>query len=617
MFGKKKKRPTISAPINFEHRVHTGFDRREGKFVGLPPQWASLIQARASLQIRPKPIVDASSITNTEMSNLKERTIIRNTTGTSIKGRPQGETQRRATIDRSNSLRRAESPQHLNAMRPDRVPPPIPEKGNHQIFKVSNQPLPPPPPPPQMHPSQRFVRPMMDHGYVNQIQNLSRVQPMMNFPQPNNMQYGPPMTRPILPRYPGPPSYSSASSSPAQILQQSEQLVRNDFNGEKINPQPHPTEQLTNLNHNLPPPNMQPMANTLQQQSHSIAHSQMQPQQIQNQNQIAVNPIKNSIPQVPQSQVINQSNNDRNQLGNSHVEQQQRLSHEEFKRALKMVVNPGDPRDELEGFMLIGTGSTGQVCLAKEKSTNRQVAVKKMDLRKQQRRELLFNEVVIMRDYHHPNIVKMFSSHLIDDELWVIMEFLEGGMLTDTVTHFRMDEIQIATVCKQCLEALSFLHSHGVIHRDIKTDSILFTADGRVKLSDFGFCAQVSPDVPRRKSLVGTPYWMAPEVIARLPYGTEIDIWSLGIMVIEMVDGEPPLFDEPPLPAMRKIRDMDPPKMKRADKVSPNLVNFVDRMLVRDPVLRATAAELLQHPFLRQAGLPSLLIPLLRTFRAC
>lgn len=102
-----------------------------------------------------------------------------------------------------------------------------------------------------------------------------------------------------------------------------------------------------------------------------------------------------------------------------------------------MVVNPGDPRDELEGFMLIGTGSTGQVCLAKEKSTNRQVAVKKMDLRKQQRRELLFNEVVIMRDYHHPNIVKMFSSHLIDDELWVIMEFLEGGMLTDIVTHFR------------------------------------------------------------------------------------------------------------------------------------------------------------------------------------
>lgn len=110
---------------------------------------------------------------------------------------------------------------------------------------------------------------------------------------------------------------------------------------------------------------------------------------------------------------------------------------------------------------------------------------------------------------------------------------------------------------------------------------------------------------------------MAPEVISRIPYGTEVDIWSLGIMVIEMVDGEPPLFDEPPLPAMRKIRDTDPPKMKKADKVSPLLVNFVDRMMVRDPAQRANALELIQHPFLRQAGPPSLLIPLMHSFRPC
>jgi serine/threonine protein kinase len=151
-----------------------------------------------------------------------------------------------------------------------------------------------------------------------------------------------------------------------------------------------------------------------------------------------------------------------------------------------------------------------------------------MDLRKQQRRELLFNEVVIMRDYHHPNIVETYSSFLVNDELWVVMEFLEGGALTDIVTHSRMDEEQIATVCKQCLKALTYLHSQGVIHRDIKSDSILLAADGRVKLSDFGFCAQVSQELPKRKSLVGTPYWMSPEVISRLPYGPEVDIWSLG-----------------------------------------------------------------------------------------
>lgn len=105
------------------------------------------------------------------------------------------------------------------------------------------------------------------------------------------------------------------------------------------------------------------------------------------------------------------------------------------------------------------------------------------------------------------------------------------------------------------------------------------------------------------------------QVISRLPYGPEVDIWSLGIMVIEMVDGEPPFFNEPPLQAMRRIRDTKPPNLKNVHKVTPRLQSFLDRMLVRDPAQRATAAELLQHPFLRQAGPPSLLVPLMRGAR--
>ncbi|XDA82050.1 hypothetical protein R6Z07F_011971 [Ovis aries] len=301
--------------------------------------------------------------------------------------------------------------------------------------------------------------------------------------------------------------------------------------------------------------------------------------------------------------------------GSSSDQQPSRVSHEQFRAALQLVVSPGDPREYLDNFIKIGEGSTGIVCIATEKHTGKQVAVKKMDLRKQQRRELLFNEVVIMRDYHHDNVVDMYNSYLVSDELWVVMEFLEGGALTDIVTHTRMNEEQIATVCLSVLRALSYLHNQGVIHRDIKSDSILLTSDGRIKLSDFGFCAQVSKEVPKRKSLVGTPYWMAPEVISRLPYGTEVDIWSLGIMVIEMIDGEPPYFNEPPLQAMRRIRDSLPPRVKDLHKVSSVLRAFLDLMLVREPARRATAEELLRHPFLKLAGPPSCIVPLMRQYR--
>uniref|UniRef100_A0A8B9YS36 non-specific serine/threonine protein kinase n=1 Tax=Bos mutus grunniens TaxID=30521 RepID=A0A8B9YS36_BOSMU len=186
-----------------------------------------------------------------------------------------------------------------------------------------------------------------------------------------------------------------------------------------------------------------------------------------------------------------------------------------------------------------------------------------------------------------------------------------GGSCSST----RMNEEQIAAVCLAVLQALSVLHAQGVIHRDIKSDSILLTHDGRVKLSDFGFCAQVSKEVPRRKSLVGTPYWMAPELISRLPYGPEVDIWSLGVMVIEMVDGEPPYFNEPPLKAMKMIRDNLPPRLKNLHKVSPSLKGFLDRLLVRDPAQRGTAAELLKHPFLAKAGPPASIVPLMRQNR--
>ncbi|XP_045517383.1 serine/threonine-protein kinase PAK mbt [Pieris brassicae] len=548
MFSKKKKKPLISPPSNFEHRVHTGFDRRENKFVGLPLQWASLVGNNQILKSsnRPLPLVDPSEITPTEILDLK--TVVRGdhrTSSVAAISRPTSTnpiTQpvqngvilpKMSNVARSNSLRSSSPPRIRRDLRGQaNIPPSVPEES----------------PSVQQAP---------------QYPSLRREQSNYTLNQP-------------------------VRESPDEWSQHAHETAIRSMNDVNENPQSNITYQnIQNANipyqHSHPPP--QPTLH--------------QPQGGMNGNNINIGDAYGVRIQHPGAPALSASKHEL------------RLTHEQFRAALRLVVSEGDPRETLTGFSKIGKGSTGVVCVATDTRTRRRVAVKMMNLRNQQRRELLFNEVVIMRDYPHPNIVEMYASYLVGNELWVVMEYMAGASLTQIVTRARMDPEQIATVCKQCLKALAFLHGQGVIHRDIKSDSILMTADGRVKLSDFGFCAQVSQELPKRKSLVGTPYWMSPEVVSRLPYGPEVDVWSLGIMVIEMIDGEPPFFNEPPLQAMRRIRDMPPPRPRGASRCPPDLTSFLECALVRDPAQRHTAARLLHHPLLRRAGPPALLVPLM------
>jgi p21-activated kinase 1 len=197
--------------------------------------------------------------------------------------------------------------------------------------------------------------------------------------------------------------------------------------------------------------------------------------------------------------------------------------------------------------------ASGVLFTANQVGTTISVVIKQIDLDKQPRKELIMNEVLVMRALHHTNIVNYVESFLFKNEIWIAMEYMEGGCLTDVICANLMTEGQIAAVCREITQGLEHLHEYGIIHRDIKSDNVLLSPTGDIKLStyhgllfwyddltlaalaDFGFCGQISdPMKGKRTTMIGTPYWMAPEVVTRREYGPKVDIWSLGIVAIGM-----------------------------------------------------------------------------------
>ncbi|CAK43074.1 hypothetical protein CBS63078_6005 [Aspergillus niger] len=293
------------------------------------------------------------------------------------------------------------------------------------------------------------------------------------------------------------------------------------------------------------------------------------------------------------------------------------MSENEVMDRLRSVVSKDNPNESYSKQRKIGQGASGSVYVArvKEHATSgvarelyrqygprTQVAIKQMDLRSQPRKELIVNEIIVMKDSQHANIVNFLDSFLQEqsNELWVVMEFMEGGALTDVIDNNPViQEDQIATICAETCKGLAHLHSQNIIHRDIKSDNVLLDRAGHVKITDFGFCAKLTESKSKRATMVGTPYWMAPEVVKQKEYGPKVDCWSLGIMAIEMIESEPPYLNEEPLKALYLIATNGTPRLKKPEKLSKELKSFLSVCLCVDVRSRATADELLAHDFLK------------------
>jgi len=184
------------------------------------------------------------------------------------------------------------------------------------------------------------------------------------------------------------------------------------------------------------------------------------------------------------------------------------------------------------------------------------------------------------------------------------MELMDAGCLTEILDEFevlKMTEPQIARICVEVLQALKHMHALHTIHRDIKSDNILLNTKGEIKLADFGFSCQLTREKQQRTSVIGTPYWMPPEIIGGQEYATKVDVWSLGICIMEMTEGEPPYMDYPPLRALFLISTKGIPPLRNEERWSTALVEFLSTCLAIDPDQRPTAVSLLQHPFVEKA----------------
>ncbi|XP_040293158.1 STE20-like serine/threonine-protein kinase isoform X5 [Bufo bufo] len=281
-----------------------------------------------------------------------------------------------------------------------------------------------------------------------------------------------------------------------------------------------------------------------------------------------------------------------------------KLGGDKKKKQYEHVKRDQNPEEVWEIIGELGDGAFGKVYKAQNKETGIMAAAKVIDTKSEDELEDYMVEIEILASCNHPNIVKLLDAFYYENNLWILIEFCAGGAVDAVMLELErpLTEPQIRVVCKQTLEAMLYLHDNKIIHRDLKAGNILLTLDGDVKLADFGVSAKNTRTLQRRDSFIGTPYWMAPEVVMcetskDKPYDFKADVWSLGVTLIEMAQIEPPHHELNPMRVLLKIAKSEPPTLAQPSRWSRDFNDFLRKCLEKNLDARWTTVQLLQHPF--------------------